>query len=186
MFRHVMGNDPRPHMFHQSNLAEDGIMYSVVNRLLSMYKGYFKTTLEQPRLSQSGAIMQRQARWQQLVSSGAVSGYIRGGQVVVQSSVAAEVPLTGTTVGTAYGAHRSGWTTVGAGATVTFNLTDPANTAAPRVTGTPRAGQVLTATNGTWNGTGPLTYTYQWQRCENGACTSIPGRRRADVHGHAR
>ena len=118
--------------------------------------------------------MQRQARWQQLVSSGAVSGYIRGGQVVVESSVAAEVPLTGTTVGTAYGTHLSGWTNVGAGAT-TFNLADPANTAAPRVTGTPRAGLVLTATNGSWNGKGPLTYTYQWQRCENGACTSIPG-----------
>jgi hypothetical protein len=175
MFGHVMGNDPRPHYFHQSNLAEDGVMYPVVNRLLSMYNGYFKTTLEQPRLAQSGAILQRQARWQQLVSNGAVAGYVQGGQVFIQSSVAAEVPLTGTTVGSTYGSHRSGWTNVGAGATVSFNLTDPRNTGAPTISGTPTAGQVLTATNGAWTGTGPLAYTHQWQRCANGACASIPG-----------
>jgi hypothetical protein len=174
MFSHVMGNDPRPHMFHQSNLAEDGVMYPVVNRLLSMYNGYFKTTLEQPRLSQSGAILQRQARWKQLVSSGAVFAYIQGGQVVVQAAAATEVPLTGTQVGANYGLQRSGWTTVPAGSTA-FNVTDPGNSAVPAISGVATDGQVLTATRGTWNGTGPLTYTQQWQRCAAGVCASIPG-----------
>lgn len=38
----------------------------------------------------------------------------------------------------------------------------PANTVVPAITGTPTVGQTLTATTGTWTGTAPITYTYQW------------------------
>ena len=174
MFGHVMGNDPRPHYFHQSNLAEDAVMYPVVNRLLTMYRAYFKTALEQPHLAQSGAVLDLQARWKQAVASGAVSGYVQGGQVVIQSTAAMNVPLTGTSVGTLYGSQRYGWTGVGAG-TATFAVSDPGNSSAPTVSGITTDGQVLTATNGSWTGTGPLTYTHQWQRCAGAICTSIPG-----------
>jgi hypothetical protein len=44
--------------------------------------------------------------------------------------------------------------------------TAPANTAAPTITGTTAAGRSLTADVGTWTGTAPLTYAYQWQRCD--------------------
>ena len=44
----------------------------------------------------------------------------------------------------------------------TFNVTAPANTVAPAVSGTPETGQTLTATNGTW--TGADSFTRQWQR----------------------
>jgi hypothetical protein len=40
----------------------------------------------------------------------------------------------------------------------------PVNTIAPVVSGTGVVGQTLTTTNGTWSGTLPFTYTYQWQR----------------------
>lgn len=40
----------------------------------------------------------------------------------------------------------------------------PVNTVAPVVSGTGVVGQTLTTTNGTWSGTLPFTYTYQWQR----------------------
>ena len=45
----------------------------------------------------------------------------------------------------------------------------------PSVAGTAGDGQVLTALNGTWKGTQPLSFTYQWQSCKRGSCTSITG-----------
>ena len=41
----------------------------------------------------------------------------------------------------------------------------PSNTALPTITGVPKHGQTLTADPGTWSGTAPITYGYQWQRC---------------------
>jgi hypothetical protein len=51
----------------------------------------------------------------------------------------------------------------------------PANTVAPTISGTPQAGQTLTAAKGTWTGSSPITYTYQWQRCDTtgGNCADI-------------
>ena len=46
----------------------------------------------------------------------------------------------------------------------TANAATPSNTGAPAITGSARAGQTLTATNGTWANS-PTTFTYQWQRC---------------------
>ncbi len=43
--------------------------------------------------------------------------------------------------------------------------TQPANTAEPHVLGSPVVGATLTATNGSWSGTTPMTFTYQWRRC---------------------
>ncbi len=37
----------------------------------------------------------------------------------------------------------------------------PTNTRLPSISGTPRPGQTLTASNGTWTGTGAVTYAYQ-------------------------
>lgn len=50
----------------------------------------------------------------------------------------------------------------------------PVNTVAPAVTGTATAGQTLTTTDGTWTGSAPITYTYQWQY-NDGTWNNIAG-----------
>jgi len=40
----------------------------------------------------------------------------------------------------------------------------PVNAIAPTTTGNDYVGQVLSGTDGTWTGTAPITYEYQWQR----------------------
>ena len=55
--------------------------------------------------------------------------------------------------------------------------TAPRNTAPPSVTGNPREGDVLTANPGSWEGTQPISFTYQWERCDanGGNCGAIAG-----------
>ena len=61
--------------------------------------------------------------------------------------------------------------------TIPVAVAPPVNTSPPAVTGTPEDGGTLTASPGTWTGTTPIDYSYQWQRCdENGDnCADIPG-----------
>lgn len=53
----------------------------------------------------------------------------------------------------------------------------PSSVTAPTISGTARLGRVLTATTGTWDGTIPFAYTYQWQRCNSAghSCSKISG-----------
>ena len=53
----------------------------------------------------------------------------------------------------------------------------PSNTQPPVVSGTPEVGKELTTTNGTWSGTTPLSFSYQWRRCDKtgGSCDNISG-----------
>ena len=62
-------------------------------------------------------------------------------------------------------------------ATAVVAAIPPANTAAPTITGTATDGQTLTASTGSWSGTPPLSYSYQWQRCnaKGEGCPNIPG-----------
>ncbi len=53
----------------------------------------------------------------------------------------------------------------------------PANVIAPAVEGNLTAGDTLTAEPGTWLGSEPITYAYQWQKCneEGEECANISG-----------
>jgi fibronectin type 3 domain-containing protein len=53
----------------------------------------------------------------------------------------------------------------------------PASVGPPALSGTPQVGSTLTASTGTWSGTAPLRYAYQWRRCDGGgaACLDIAG-----------
>jgi hypothetical protein len=86
------------------------------------------------------------------------------------SALRVEVTAANTT-GTASALSAS--TAVVTGTTATA----PVNTSAPSVTGGTFVGDTLTASIGSWSGTEPIEYDYQWRRCDagGGACTDIAG-----------
>ena len=53
----------------------------------------------------------------------------------------------------------------------------PTNQTPPTISGTTEVGSTLTATSGSWGGTTPITYAYQWRRCgtSGGSCSNIGG-----------
>jgi hypothetical protein len=55
--------------------------------------------------------------------------------------------------------------------------TAPRNTARPQINGTPTVDLTLHATTGTWTGTQPITFTFQWLRCDarGNNCVTLPG-----------
>jgi Big-like domain-containing protein/hemolysin type calcium-binding protein/strictosidine synthase-like protein len=56
----------------------------------------------------------------------------------------------------------------------------PRNVVRPTTTGRPRVGAILRASPGTWSGTKPISYGFQWERCRSDgrACINIPGANR--------
>src|SRR5205823_4794785 len=55
--------------------------------------------------------------------------------------------------------------------------TPPSVTSLPTISGTAQQGKTLSTSNGSWSGTTPLNYAYQWQRCNSsgGSCTPVAG-----------
>jgi hypothetical protein len=53
----------------------------------------------------------------------------------------------------------------------------PVNTSLPKISGTAREGHTLSATSGSWSGASPISYAYQWQRCNSAgsSCGTIGG-----------
>jgi hypothetical protein len=53
--------------------------------------------------------------------------------------------------------------------------TAPVNTKQPDPSGTAKEGSTVSVNNGTWTGTEPITFSYQWQRCnpKTGNCTNV-------------
>jgi len=66
---------------------------------------------------------------------------------------------------------------VGAGTASAAATTPPRNTVRPTISGTARQGETLTVDPGSWSGTQPMTFAFQWRRCDtNGAsCANIIG-----------
>ena len=65
--------------------------------------------------------------------------------------------LTAIVIGAVFGSFRT------SDAAITVK---PTNQTQPTIAGTAQVGQTLTAGNGTWAGTTPITFTYQWERCD--------------------
>ncbi|MFD7460327.1 MULTISPECIES: hypothetical protein [unclassified Streptomyces] len=122
---HVLAGDPRPHYVHQSNLAEDRILYPVLDRILADYRAMFadNTPLENPSHSAAGTELKRRAAWQTALDQGRVTAYRIGDTVTVQAPSGTRIPVTApegtrkqlllgtTTFGTPCAGARSAWTT---------------------------------------------------------------------------
>jgi hypothetical protein len=117
---HVLSNSPRAHFAHQSNLAEDRILYPVLNKVLADYNSTFETTkapVVNASLTELGQELMKQTDWSKKSSN--VSAYVQGGQLTlsVSGKSAINIPLTvpnGTAKGGkaflgAYGGYRTGW-----------------------------------------------------------------------------
>jgi hypothetical protein len=70
--------------------------------------------------------------------------------------------------------NTSGTTAAASAETATIGPLAPINTGAPRIDGTAKLLETLTADPGSWRGSTTITYRYQWQRCTTTlACTDI-------------
>jgi hypothetical protein len=127
-YAHILGNDPRPHFVHQSNLAEDRLLYPLLDRVLDRYRAAHadNTPLVSPTLAQAGELLAGAASWRAAV--GSVTAYVSGGVVTIDAPAGTTVPITvpeGTTVSThdgppfgdPYAGTRSGELTVATAAT---------------------------------------------------------------------
>ncbi|MFJ4011968.1 hypothetical protein [Streptomyces sp. NPDC090026] len=121
---HVVSNDPRPHYVHQSNLAEERLLYPVLDRVLADHRDLFadNTPLVNPRQREVGAEFARRAAWERALADGKVTAYRIGDTVTVKAPRGVAVPVTapeGTRrqlllgsvrFGEAYAGTRSAWT----------------------------------------------------------------------------
>lgn len=108
------------------------------------------------------------------------------GCLVIPSSTSASYTVQATDVGTTFLVAVTATNAVGS-ATALSPATDvvqaasggatlrPTSTAAPSIKGVLARGKTLTAVNGTWTGTTPMTFSYQWSRCAltSTTCTAI-------------
>lgn len=96
MLLHALSNDPRPHYAHQSNLAEDRLLYPVLERALADYRGLFAADvpLVSLTLAEAGVELRNRTDW--VASQAAVTAYVEAGRltVAVSGSDAVQVPLT--------------------------------------------------------------------------------------------
>jgi hypothetical protein len=114
-------------------------------------------------------------QWQRCDAPGEGCAEITGATDAAYELVSADVGSTVRVVVTA--SNAAGSTSYPSAATDVIAPAGPVNTLAPRVTGLARDGELLTATRGGWSGTPPITYAYQWRRCDatGDGCSDVAG-----------
>jgi hypothetical protein len=94
MLDHVLGNDPRPHYLHQSNLAGDRVLYDLVDEVLRRHRELFTVELVQPSLAEAGAELARRAAWRDALHERCVTAYVRGDRLHLSATEPVQVPVT--------------------------------------------------------------------------------------------
>jgi hypothetical protein len=126
----LLGNDPRPHFFHQSNLlanenGENGsgssLVCELLDRVLVLYQSLVLPSMPivQPTLAEIGQGLLRLNAWREAAAGGQIVAYVEadGVRILNRATAALELPLTGTMLGEQYGGSRSAWISVPPGMT---------------------------------------------------------------------
>jgi hypothetical protein len=121
----VLGNDPRPHYFHQSNLLTDGtdargsLLCTLVDAVLNLYQGLILPSMPivQPTLTEIGRSLLRLQAWRKASADGRIHAYLEGTTITIVNRArrTLEVPLTGTLGGSDYAGSRSAWVSASPG-----------------------------------------------------------------------
>jgi hypothetical protein len=114
-------------------------------------------------------------QWRRCDASGANCADIAGATGASYTATSADVGRTLLVAVTATNSAGRATASSTATAVVQSASAPPSNTAPPTVSGTAQDTQVLTAAPGAWNGAQPMTFAYQWQRCDGASCSSIAG-----------
>ena len=194
MFGHLMGNDPKPHYAHQSNLimigdrrwasstsghGRSGGEPGVLDALFARYNTYFSVPLAQPTLRRVRAAPPKKAHLGRPCRRRArLGGYLQDGKVHVVNTQALEVPLTGVNVGDLYGGQRAPAGPRSARATPSSPRPTRQRGAADRSSGSSDRRTRSTPSPAVARCVGPRSlYTagYQWQRCNGNLCANITG-----------
>jgi hypothetical protein len=116
-------------------------------------------------------------QWQRCNSSGSSCGSIGGAKS--QNYVASSGDVGRTIRVQVTGTNADGTSQALSGPTAVIAATGnaPANTKQPDPSGTAQEGRTITVSHGSWSGTSPITFTYQWQSCTatNAVCSNVTG-----------
>ena len=116
-------------------------------------------------------------QWRRCDSAGANCADIAGATGQTYTLASADVGSTARVAVTATNTDGSGSAGSAQTAVVAAAPAPPVNGSPPSISGTAQAGQVLTAAPGSWTGTQPISYGYQWRRCDSAGanCVDIVG-----------
>jgi Disaggregatase related len=116
-------------------------------------------------------------QWRRCDSTGAGCTDLSGATSQSYTLATADVGSTIRLVVTASNVAGSSTATSAATGVVSATAVAPTNTAPPTISGTAQVGAPMTASPGAWSGTSPISYGYQWRRCDatGNSCVGIVG-----------
>ena len=113
---HAVSNSPRSHYAHQSNLAEDRVLYPVLDKALAIYRQTFATNtpVVNATMTQLSNEMKSQTDW--ATNKSKITAYVQSGRLTVSlssgiTSISTPVTVPAGSSGSlpAYGGNLTGW-----------------------------------------------------------------------------